>query len=61
MMLTPPNNIPPPISNPCPSSNTIKNELPLNTTVSTTGPFLNCHSNVFEKLTNLEVNVNIID
>ncbi len=46
MMLTPPNNIPPPISNPCPSSNTIKNELPLN---------------VFEKLTNLEVDVNIID
>jgi hypothetical protein len=50
-MLTPPNNIQPSLctieSKPC--------ELPLNTTVSTTGPLINCNENIFEKLTNLEV------
>jgi hypothetical protein len=51
--------ITPPVSNPC-YSNIIDNELPLSTTVSTTGPFINSNQNVFEKLTNLEVYLNII-
>jgi hypothetical protein len=42
---------PEPLNNP----NIINTELPLSTTVSTTGPFINSNQNVFEKLTNLEV------
>ena len=60
-MITPPDNI----QSDCPSniSPDIKpcstSELPLNTTVSTTGPLNNCSSNVFEQLTNLEVSLSI--
>jgi len=76
-MITPPNNIQPSVSNPCPSpqlmhdncqtiqkSNIINNELPLSTTVSISEPLIDCKqtiplSNVFDKLTDLEVYFNI--
>jgi hypothetical protein len=53
-MITPPDNI---STEPMPCSS--PQEFPLNTTVSTTGPFMNSNENVFEKLTNLEVYVYI--
>jgi len=70
-MITPPNSkpcysnistesIPCPSPQTIPEPNSINNELPLSTTVSTSGPFINCNQNVFDKLTNLEVYFNMI-
>jgi hypothetical protein len=72
-MITPPDNIQPSVSNACPSPQlmhdncqTIQkpNIIPLSTTVSVSEPLIDCKqtiplSNVFDKLTDLEVYFNI--
>jgi hypothetical protein len=65
-MITPPDNIQQLFSKPCYSNISTESspkplpQLPLNTTVSTSGPFINCNENLFGKLTKLEVYSNII-